>query len=216
MRFEENRNLVKQGFSHTSNLKPQTSNLMKLIVGLGNPGDKYKSTRHNLGFLVIEHLSARLDIPLSRFKYQAQFGQGNLDGEKIVLAMPLTYMNRSGQAVKEMLIGLKLSPDDLLVIHDDLDLPLDTLRIRPQGGAGGHNGLASIISCLDTNQFARIRLGIGRPPLNMEAADYVLSPFARDEWETARQMAAKAAEAVICFIRQDIQAAMNKYNLSSM
>ena len=187
---------------------------MKLIVGLGNPGDKYKSTRHNFGFLVIEHLSTRLDIPLSRFKYQAQFGQGELDEEKVVLAKPLTYMNRSGQAVKEMLTGLRLAPEDLLVIHDDLDIPLGTLRIRPQGGAGGHNGLSSIISCLGTNQFARIRLGIGRPPSDMESAGYVLSPFARDEWETARQMVTKATEAVVCFIRQDIQAAMNKFNLS--
>jgi len=191
-----------------------TVSQMKLVIGLGNPGDKYKLTRHNLGFAVIDYLSSRKNIPLSQFKYQAQLGQGSLDGEEVVLAKPLTYMNRSGQAVRGMLEGLGLTTLDLLVVCDDLDLPLGSLRIRPQGGSGGHNGLASIISCLGSNQFTRLRLGIGHPLVNIAPADYVLSPFAPQEEETAQQMVIKATEAVICLIQQGIQTAMNRFNLS--
>ncbi len=187
---------------------------MKLIVGLGNPGFKYKPTRHNLGFMVIDGLADKLGIDLYQLKYESLIGQGELHNESITLAKPMTYMNKSGRALSALLEGLKLSLADVIIICDDLNLPLGTLRIRARGSAGGHNGLSSIINTLGSEQFIRLRLGIDRPPPNIDAADYVLQPFNKDEWPTVQEMIVRAQDAVCAVIEQGVKAAMNRFNPS--
>jgi len=183
---------------------------MKLVVGLGNPGRKYASTRHNVGFMVIERLARELNVSVTKKMFNALVGQGLIDKEKIVLAMPQTYMNLSGQAVGPLLNWYKLDPSDLLVIYDDMDLPAGRLRIRPAGGSGGHKGMQSIIAALGTENFARVRIGIGRPEtVDMETVDYVLSSPGPGEMEEALQA---AAGAVVCIVRDGLEKAMNTYN----
>jgi PTH1 family peptidyl-tRNA hydrolase len=185
---------------------------LKLIVGLGNPGFKYKPTRHNLGFMVVDGLSQELGIDLYQLKHESLIGRGEWADESLTLAKPMTYMNLSGQAVRALVRGLGLSLTDIIIICDDLNLPLGTLRIRGKGGAGGHKGLGSIINALESEQFTRLRLGIDRPPPNMDAADYVLQPFARHEWPTVQQMVSRAKDALCTLIRQGLEPAMNRFN----
>lgn len=187
---------------------------MKLIVGLGNPGVKYKPTRHNLGFMVIGGLSRELDIELYQLKYNSLIGQGELRRKSITLTKPMIYMNRSGRAVYALLKGFKLSLADLIVICDDLNLPLGALRVRAKGSAGGHNGLGSIINVLGSEEFTRLRLGIDRPPPNIDVADYVLEPFTKSEWPTVKEMIAGAQAAVCAVVEQGTDAAMNRFNSS--
>lgn len=183
---------------------------MKLIVGLGNPGKQYAETRHNVGFMVIERLARELKVPVAKKMFNALVGQGMLNNEKIILAMPQTYMNLSGQAVSSLLHWYKLAPADLVVVYDDLDLPAGTLRLRPAGGSGGHRGMQSIIAALGTENFVRLRVGIGRPPAEeMETADYVLSRLDLREMEDVLQ---SAAAAVLCLLREGLEKAMNLYN----
>ncbi|HEY6874460.1 MAG TPA: aminoacyl-tRNA hydrolase [Geobacteraceae bacterium] len=152
----------------------------KLIVGLGNPGSKYTWTRHNAGFMVLDELSRRGGIPISRKTFSGLFGEGTYRGERLLLLKPQTFMNLSGRSVNPALHFHRLSLRDLIVVHDDLDIPFGRVKLKEGGGHAGHNGLRSLMQELGSGQFTRVRVGIGRP-LHGDAADYVLSPFSRDE-----------------------------------
>ncbi len=181
---------------------------MKLIYGLGNPGEKYATTRHNIGFMVIDRLSQKLDIPINRNRFNVAYGHGEFEGEEIVLAKPQTFMNSSGEPLK----FLPLDPDDLIVIVDDMDIPFGQLRIRGQGSAGGHNGLKSIIANLETKKFTRIRMGIGRPVESCEVIDYVLSSYKENEMNLLEEQLALAVEALLSCITDGVPKAMNAFN----
>jgi PTH1 family peptidyl-tRNA hydrolase len=183
---------------------------VKLIVGLGNPGQKYAGTRHNVGFRVIDELARRWSIDLPQEKFHAWFGRGTLAGEQVVLLKPTTFMNRSGPAVLAAGRFYRLEPTDLLVISDDLALPLGRLRLRARGGAGGHNGLQDIIDRLGSDAFARMRLGID-PPIG-DPADYVLSRFSESEESIVAATCCRAADAVECWVERGTEFAMNRYN----
>ena len=183
-----------------------------LIVGLGNPGLAYRHNRHNVGFMVADALADKLEIPLKRVKFKAQIGNGKLGDIPVIIAKPLTYMNNSGEAVAPLVRYFKVPLERLLVIHDDMDLPLGTLRMRPSGGSAGHNGMLSIFDKLGTNAIPRLRVGIGRPPGRMDPADYVLQDFPRSEEELLKMVIAQACEAVLAFITTGLEKAMNTYN----
>ena len=186
---------------------------MYLIVGLGNPGEKYNHTRHNVGFDVIALLSEKLNIPINRTKSNSLIGEGQYAGEKVVLCKPQTYMNLSGEAVQQLLHWYKLPPERLMVIYDDIDLAPGWLRIRGNGSAGTHNGMRSIVGCIGTEAFPRIRVGIGGRPTNFELADWVLSRYqAPEEWQSAFDAYHLAADAALAWMKTDIQTAMNRYN----
>lgn len=183
-----------------------------LIVGLGNPGRGYKETRHNIGFMVVDRLAARLGLAFSRLESKALVTRGEHRGKKVILAKPQTFMNLSGQAVSGLMRFYKVPLEHLLVVYDDVDLPLGTLRLRPSGGAGGQKGMLSVIERLGTQDFPRMRLGIDQPPGRMEAADYVLQEFSRAQAEHLPEILDRAAEAVLTFIEEGLEAAMNRYN----
>jgi len=186
---------------------------MKLIVGLGNPGREYEKTRHNVGFMVIDRLALNLGINVDKKMLKALVGQGQINGEKVILAKPQTYMNLSGEAVGMLLSWFKLTASDLLIIYDDLDLPPGKLRLRAGGGSGGHKGVQSIIQVIGTEHFPRVRVGIGRPPEpDFETVSYVLSRFGNDEAKAIEEALDLAREAVICAVRDGIERAMNLYN----
>jgi len=183
-----------------------------LIVGLGNPVLAYRHNRHNVGFMVVDTLADKLEIPLKRVKFKAQIGNGKLGDIPIIIAKPLTFMNNSGEAVAPLVRYFKVPLERLLVIHDDMDLPLGTLRMRPSGGSAGHNGMLSIFDKLGTNAIPRLRVGIGRPPGRMDPADYVLQDFSRSEEELLNMVIAQACEAALAFITTGLEKAMNTYN----
>ena len=183
-----------------------------LIVGLGNPGLAYRHNRHNVGFMVADALADKLEIPLKRVKFKAQIGNGKLEDIPIIIAKPLTFMNSSGEAVAPLVRYFKVPLERLLVIHDDMDLPLGTLRMRPSGGSAGHNGMLSIFDKLGTNAIPRLRVGIGRPPGRMDPADYVLQDFSRSEEELLNMVITQACEAALAFITTGLEKAMNTYN----
>ena len=185
---------------------------MKLIVGLGNPGKKYQHTRHNFGFLVIDRLAKQNHIALSKKSCDALIGEWNSGGEKVILAKPQTFMNRSGTAVKGLLREYHGGSEDLLVIYDDLDLPFGRIRIRTQGSAGGHRGVVSIMESLAGAPFCRIRMGVGRPPGGMDAADYVLEAFDVGEVGALGAVLDRAEAAVECLLRDGVKRAMELYN----
>jgi peptidyl-tRNA hydrolase, PTH1 family len=186
---------------------------MKLIIGLGNPGAQYEHTRHNLGFHIVDALAATYRWKWER-RGRAMLASGTIGPEKVILVKPLTYMNNSGEVVGELVHWYKLQPEDVLVIHDDLDLPIGKVRLRAKGSAGGHNGLDNIIRHLHTNQFPRLRIGIGRPANHrIETINYVLGIPPTDEClllETAKH---RAAAAVPMIIQQGLEATMNSINL---
>jgi PTH1 family peptidyl-tRNA hydrolase len=183
-----------------------------LIVGLGNPGKEYAKTRHNAGFMVIDAIAETTGIALSRVKSKAIIGDGKYNGSKVILVKPQTYMNLSGQAVSGLVGFYKVQHDHILVIHDDLDLPLGTLRIRPNGGPGGQKGIKSIIEKLGSPEFARIRFGIGRPPGRMDAKAYVLEKFLPREQEEFEFALLRARDAALAFISDGLEKSMNQYN----
>jgi PTH1 family peptidyl-tRNA hydrolase len=182
-----------------------------IVVGLGNPGPRYRGTRHNLGRDVVRDLAARLRISLREDGW-AITGQGRLGAEHVLLVIPETYMNESGQAVQDVLRRRRRRPDDLLVVHDDLDLALGHLRLRPGGGAGGHNGVRSVIEVLGTGAFPRLRIGIGRPPAGADPTEFVLQRFTAEERREIDPAIARAAEAATVAARQGLAAAMNQFN----
>jgi peptidyl-tRNA hydrolase, PTH1 family len=183
-----------------------------LIAGLGNPGREFRDTRHNIGFMVIDELCKLLGISLSRVQSKALVGIGTLEGQRIVLAKPQTFMNLSGQSVGGLVRFYKTPVEQLMVAHDDLDLPLGTIRIRPGGGSAGQKGMASIIQQLGTQDSARLRLGIGRPPGQMDPSAYVLQRFTTSEQEILHLVLDRAVSAVRAFIREGLDAAMNQHN----
>ncbi len=183
-----------------------------LIVGLGNPGREYAETRHNVGFMVIDAVAKQEGIALSRVKSKAIYGQGQLGKQKVILAKPQTYMNLSGQAVSGLARFFKIPNENILVIHDDMDIPLGTLRIRKDGGPGGQKGIKSIIEQLGTTAFPRIRFGIGRPPGRMDPKAYVLERFLPREKEDFDFTLMRARDAVLTFVNDGIDRTMNNYN----
>ena len=186
---------------------------MRLIVGLGNPGTRYEGTRHNIGFAVVELLGARWEVGLTREKFGARFGEGRFAGHRVVLLQPLTYMNLSGKVVMSAGRFYKLELEDLLVISDDMDLPVGRLRLRGEGGCGGHKGLVDIEHRLGTQAYARLRIGIGRDESEEpDAVDWVLTRFAEGDGELVAETNRRAAEAVECWIREGLDAAMTRFN----
>lgn len=185
---------------------------MRLIVGLGNPGARYAETRHNIGARVVEAAAARWSVTLRRTG-EARAGIGRLGSTAVVPAVPLSWMNESGPVVTSLLTQYQLSPADVIVVHDDLDMPLGRLRIKLKGGAGGHNGLRSIMAELGTDEFLRVKLGVGRPPAGMEAADYVLAECLAEERETVEALCGRAIEALECLLMEGPNAAMNKFHV---
>lgn len=185
---------------------------MELIVGLGNPGKQYEASRHNIGFLVVNRLARIHGIPLAERKYKSRWGRGGIDGHPVILAKPRTYMNLSGDAVKLLLDSFSLTAHQLIVIHDDLDLPFGRIKIKEKGGNGGHKGIQSIMHAVGCGDFPRIKVGIGRPPGGMDAADYVLQPFDRTEKPQLVEIIALAQNALELLLKTDLQAAMNRYN----
>jgi PTH1 family peptidyl-tRNA hydrolase len=185
---------------------------LRLIVGLGNPGARYADTRHNIGAQVVEAAAARWSVTL-RLTGEARAGIGHLGSTAVVLAVPLSWMNESGPVVTSLLQQHSLTCSDLVVVHDDLDLGLGRLRIRMKGGAGGHNGLRSIMAELGTDEFLRVKLGVGRPPAGVDAADYVLAEFLAEERETVEALCDRAIEALECLLMEGPNAAMNKFHV---
>jgi len=193
---------------------------MKLIVGLGNPGRIYAGNRHNIGFMCLNHFAKAHSIRFDKKQGKARIGSGEVAGSEVVLARPHTYMNQSGQAVSRLVKKFNVSLDDLLVIHDDLDLPLGKIRIRHGGGSGGHKGIESIITELKSQDFSRLRVGIGRPTIvesSTEISDadivtYVLSDFTPDEKHTMTKVIPKVGETILCLLTEGLIVAMNKYN----
>ena len=185
---------------------------MKIIVGLGNPTKEYAGTRHNVGFSVIYNISDAYNIPVETKKHKALIGKGIIEGEKVILAMPQTYMNLSGESVRELMDYYKCDLSDLIVIYDDISLDVGQLRIRKKGSAGGHNGIKNIIAHLGTQEFPRSKVGVGDKPPRMDLADYVLSRFSKEDREKMEQAFKDAAEAVEVMIAEGPDAAMNQFN----
>lgn len=184
----------------------------KLIVGLGNPGPEYQGTRHNLGFKCVDLLADQHSIDFSDRRSSAVLGLGSISGHRVALAKPRTFVNRSGDAVRYLLARYRASPQDLLIVYDDMDLPLGRVRLRPDGSPGGHNGMRSIVEALGTQVFPRVRLGIGRPPAGVDQVEYVLSTFTRDEETQATEVVELAAKAVTIALAQGMTEAMNRFN----
>jgi PTH1 family peptidyl-tRNA hydrolase len=183
-----------------------------MIVGLGNPGKDYQKNRHNVGFMAIDKIAQEFGIENKKVKSKAIIMEGKKDNKKIILVKPQTYMNLSGTAVASLVQFFKISPENLIVIHDDLDLPSLSIRLRPGGGAGGQKGVSSIIQNLGTQRFNRIRIGIGRPPGRMDAADYVLQNFPKQEEKELPFLFDTVTKAVESILESGIEIAMNKFN----
>ena len=186
---------------------------MFLIVGLGNPGKQYENTRHNVGFDAIDVLVDEYRIPSSGKQHKAMYGKGVIEGQKVILAKPLTYMNLSGEAVRAMVDYYKIDPEtELLVIFDDISLAPGNIRIRKKGSAGGHNGIKSIITHLGTQNFQRIKVGVGEKPKNWDLADYVLGAFSKDDRKLVDEALERTAKAAALIVQGEIDEAMNLYN----
>lgn len=187
---------------------------MKIIAGLGNPTDQYKGTRHNIGYMVMDRLIKSTGIELNRHRFHALCGLGFIGGERVLLMKPLTYMNRSGESIREAVDFYKVDPEDILVIYDDISLEPGLLRIRGKGSAGGHNGMKNIISHLGSDTFPRIRVGIGeKQHPDQDLADYVLGKFSPEEKESVDQALDHAAQAAEMFARDELAEAMNRFSV---
>ncbi len=182
-----------------------------LIVGLGNPGRRYRQSRHNFGYMVIDKLSEISGVRMGKVQSKAIIGAGEFGGKSIIIAKPQTFMNLSGSAVGSLLRYYRIPLDNLLVIYDEIDLPLGHIRLRERGGSGGHNGMKSIIEQIGT-EFPRLRLGVGRPPGFLEPADFVLQNFGADEMPIVIEMIGKAIEAIQVYLQKGIDIAMTSYN----
>lgn len=193
---------------------------MFLIVGLGNPGRQYINNRHNIGFMCLRNLARTYSIHFDKKQCLARIGSGVICGHQVILARPQTYMNLSGQSVYRLVKKFNITPESIIVIHDDLDLPLGRIRIRSGGGSGGHRGVDSVIGELGYSDFIRIKVGIGRPQSNEtyntsnndEVIDFVLGDFTEDEVIIIKQIATRSSQAVGCLIAEGLSRAMNKYN----
>ena len=185
---------------------------MYIIVGLGNPGKQYEHTRHNVGFEVIDRLAEKNDILMTERKHRAFCGKGLIGGQKVMLLKPQTFMNLSGESVKSAVDFYQIGTDELIVVYDDVSLSPGQLRIRRAGSAGGHNGIKNIIAQLGTQEFPRVKVGVGEKPERMDLADYVLSHFSKGEWEMMEDAFKEAADAVEVMIADGVDAAMNRFN----
>jgi len=183
-----------------------------LIAGFGNPGREYRNTRHNVGFRLIDSMVSEFNTKLTKVQFKAMTGTIELDNARIILAKPQTFMNLSGQAVAALMLFYKIPLNKVLVAHDDIDLPLGTIRIRPGGGSGGQKGLASTIEKLGTQDFPRMRIGIGRPSGSQEAAGYVLQEFSNSDEKVLQDVLPQAVEAIKVFVAEGLDAAMTRYN----
>jgi PTH1 family peptidyl-tRNA hydrolase len=184
---------------------------IKLIVGLGNPGARYARSRHNVGFIVVERFAHAHALRFARKRFNAEIAEGNIGDARVLLAKPQTFMNLSGEAVGKLFAFYKIAPRDLLVVYDDLDLPLGKLRLRPKGSAGGHHGMESILARIGTSDFPRLRVGIGRPNPNADI-DHVLGTFTEDERALMDETFARAVQAIETWLCEGIDAAMNQFN----
>jgi len=184
---------------------------VKLIVGLGNPGKQYQQSRHNVGFQVVDRLAGISHIPISAKRFRTLLGTGTIDSQEVILAKPMTFMNQSGEAVRKAAFFFHTEMEDLIVIHDDMDLPLGRLRFRRRGGDGGHQGVRSIIDSMGGGDFIRLKVGIGRPSKGVDPAEHVLASF--DEMERAQldETLSRAAEGLVVLLTEGIEAAMNRY-----
>lgn len=185
---------------------------MKLIAGLGNPGEQYQLSRHNLGHMTLDCLADKCDISLRQKRFEAFFGKGKIGDEAVLLAKPQTYMNLSGVALEKLLLYFKVDVKDLIVVHDDLDLPFETIRLKSGGGDGGHKGLISIIEHLGSADFLRVRIGIGKPSRKTMVERYVLSPFSDQELNALPGIITSAGEAVKEIVLRGVQSAMGIYH----
>jgi peptidyl-tRNA hydrolase, PTH1 family len=185
---------------------------MKLIVGLGNPGPDYERTRHNIGWLVLDAFARKFRIDITRHEKNALTGSGRVAGGSVMVAKPLTYMNLSGDAVKLLVNAYLDSTDDLMVVYDDIDLPLGKLRIRPNGSSGTHNGMRSLVGSLATERFPRLRFGVRGANFSERLRDYVLDDFSADEQPVVERAIERAVDALVLFARGDLRRAMNEFN----
>jgi PTH1 family peptidyl-tRNA hydrolase len=183
-----------------------------LIAGLGNPGSKYEKTRHNVGFISIDELSEKYSIPLSKGKFDSVFGRGRIEGHDVILAKPLAYMNRSGPPLRKLADYFGIKCEDLIILYDDIDLAFERIRIKENGGHGGHNGIRSIVDAFGNNDFPRLRIGIGRPNSGADVTGHVLGRFSVEEAEILTRIVERTREAVVRIICDGIAVAMNNFN----
>ncbi len=183
-----------------------------IIVGLGNPGDQYENTRHNVGFKVIDRIGEKLSIPINKEKFNGICGEGMYNGKKVILLKPTTYMNLSGDSVCAIVDFYKIPLSDLLIVYDDIDIEVGKIRIRPEGSSGTHNGMRNIADMLGSHDFPRVRVGTGKPDENIDLADYVLSKFTKEENEAIKNSIEMASDAVLEILDNGIEKAMNIYN----
>jgi PTH1 family peptidyl-tRNA hydrolase len=184
-----------------------------VIAGLGNPGSKYSGTRHNVGFDVIDRLAEKNNIKVNRLRFKALTGEGLIGNEKVLLVKPSTYMNNSGESLREVMDFYKLEPEKLLVVVDDIDIDFATIKLKKKGSAGSHNGLKSIIYLIQKDNFPRLKVGIGKKPPYYDLADFVLSKFSSDERKLMDRAIEKASEAAEEFVRSGVDKAMNEFNI---
>jgi len=185
---------------------------LRVVIGLGNPEDKYRNTRHNIGFEVINYLSIKHDINITKLKHKALIGDGYIGDSRVLLVKPQTFMNNSGECVEDILNWYKIPTENIILIYDDIDLDVGKIRIRPRGSAGTHNGMRSVLYHVRTEEIPRIRIGIGKPPEGWPLAEYVLGRFTPQEIDIMKNCIVTAADAVECIIKYDIEKAMNSYN----
>lgn len=186
---------------------------MYIIVGLGNPTKQYENTRHNIGFMCVDELADKYNISVGTLQHKAMVGKGVINGHKVILAKPQTYMNLSGESVRELAAYYKADPEsEIIIISDDINLPPSYIRVRPKGSSGGHNGLKNIIANLGTEEFNRVRIGVGQKPKRMDLADYVLGHFPPEERENIKTGLSCAVEAIELLLDGEVEKAMNTYN----
>ena len=185
---------------------------MKIMVGLGNPGAEYAHTKHNVGFMLVDALAERIGIDTWQEKFNSLIAVGRIDAQKVLLVKPLTYMNESGRAVGPLLDWYKLAPEDLIVAHDDMDIAAGTIRLRRKGSAGGHNGIKSLLAHIGSEDFSRVRIGIGRPLPGWTVVRHVLAPFPADDATKIQEAISYLLPAVECIVTDGIDMAMNRYN----
>ena len=185
---------------------------MYLIAGLGNPSKTYEGTRHNVGFTMIDVIGSKFDIDVTTRKHKALVGRGVIDGMRVILVKPQTYMNLSGESIREIADFYKIEPENIIIIYDDISLDVGQLRIRKKGSAGGHNGVKNIIAHLGTQEFPRIKVGIGNKPEGWDLADYVLSRYSKAEQQALEEAAEGVVGALKLMLADDIDGAMNRYN----
>lgn len=183
-----------------------------VIVGLGNPGTKYENTRHNVGFDTVELLSRRHNIKITKLKHKALIGDGDIGGKRVILVKPQTFMNLSGESVREIIEWYKIPVKNIIIVYDDIDLAVGKLRLRPKGSAGTHNGMKSVIYQIQSDEFPRVRIGVDKPPEGWDLANYVLGRFSGDEKKKMEEVIESAADAIETIIKSGIDSAMNKFN----